>query len=189
MAAMFKLQKQVIGGFADFIPHGESVDTVTTGPAAQPDDDPVENWTDYSLGCIEQVAFEKEEESDEDYCPQETGGYRKVKEMRVVSDTIKLTLQQHSEPIFRLIFGLKDKMTGATGQQPFSNSGDRQISGWLRLRGIGKDGEALVLAKVEVKLRVQEYPGWSRESTKPVVSCEVIGNALNDLVDDEVLVA
>lgn len=189
MAAMYKLQKQVIGGFLDFIPHGETVDTETTGPTVLPDDDPIENWTEYSLGCVEQVQFEKEEETDEDYCPSETGGYRKEKEMRIVSDSILFTLQQHSEPIFRLLLGLNQKMTGATGQKIFENTGDRQITGWIRMRGVGKAGEALVLAKIEVKLRLSDYPGWSRESTKPVISCEVIDNDLNDIIDDEVLTA
>lgn len=101
----------------------------------------------------------------------------------------KLTLSKHSEPIYRLLFGLKNKLTGATGQKAFENSGDREITGWLRLRGVGPNGEALVVAKIEVKMRLENYPGWSKDATFPEVKLEVINNTLNDLIDSNVLVA
>ena len=134
MAAQYYLQKRIIGGFADFIPHGETVDALTTSPTVIPDDDPITNWTDYNLGCVQEVQFDSETEDEEDYCPAETGGYSKSITRTTVRDTMTLTLKDHSEPIFRLLFGLNQKLTGLTGQQPFENLGDREITGWLRLR-------------------------------------------------------
>ena len=147
MAAQYYLQKRIIGGFADFIPHGETVDALTTSPTVIPDDDPIENWTDYNLGCVQDVQFDSETEDEEDYCPAETGGYSKTITRTTVRDTMTLTLKDHSEPIFRLLFGLNQKLTGATGQQPFENLGDREITGWLRLRGVGSAAEALAIVK------------------------------------------
>jgi hypothetical protein len=189
MAAQYYLQKRIIGGFADFIPHGETVDALTTSPLVIPDDDPITNWTDYSLGCIQEVQFDSETEDEEDYCPAETGGYSKSITRTTVRDTMTLTLKDHSEPIFRLLFGLNQKLTGLTGQQPFENLGDREITGWLRLRGVGSAAEALAIVKVEVKMRISDYPGWSQTAAKPVVEMEVIANTLNDLTDDAILAA
>ena len=190
MAAQYYLQKRIIGGFADFIPHGETVDGQTTSSTVLPDDDwTTGEWADYNLGCVQEVQFNVETEDDEDYCPSETGGYSKTITRTTVRDEIQLTLKDHSEPVFRLLFGLNQKLTGLTGQQPFENLGERAITGWLRLRGVGSAAEALVISKIEVKLSISDYPGWTREAARPVVACEVITNTLNDFIDDAVLTA
>lgn len=190
MAAQYYLQKRIIGAFVDFIPHGETVDAIVTSPVLIPDEAPEENWTDYNMGCAQDVQFESETEDDEDYCPALTGGYSKSITRTTVRDEIIVTLKDHSEPVFRLLFGLNQKLTGVTGQQPFENLGDREITGWLRLRGIGAAGstsETLANVKVEVKMRISDYPGWTKDATKPVVAFEVISNTFNDLIDDGVL--
>ena len=188
MAALYNLQKHIIGGFADFIEHGTTVDGTPTSPSVQPDDDPIANWTDSNLGCVTNVKFETKKQDDPDLCPSESGGYIEESDSRVIADYLDLTLKAHSEPIYRLLFGLPSKLTGATGQVPFSDRGERSITGWLRFRAVGTNGEALVIAKVECKLMLQSYPDWNGNSAaRPVVRMEVKGNTLNDLIDDEIL--
>lgn len=189
MAAQYNLQRHVIGGFLDFIPHGSTVDSATTSALIQPDDAPITNWTDYNMGCVLNVKFDKKTQEDPDLCPVESGGYEEESNTRVIADYIDCTLKTHSEPIFRLLFGLNQKLTGATGQTPFENLGERQITGWARFRGVGGSGQALVIAKLEVKLSLMEYPDWNGSSAvRPIVRLQVKSNALNDLIDDGILV-
>lgn len=190
MAAQYNLQKHIIGGFVDFIPHGETVDAQTTSATVQPDDDPITNWTDYNLGCVLNVSFNKEVQDDPDLCPSESGGYYRESDERVVADFIDLTLKAHSEPIYRLLFGLNQKLTGLTGQTPYEDKGERSITGWVRFRGVGTNAEALILMKVEAKLMLLEYPDWNGQAAaRPVVRLDIKDNSLNDLIDDEILTA
>lgn len=189
MSALYNLQKHVMGGFADFIPHGTMVDLNSTSSLIQPDDDPIENWTDANLGDVLEVSFDTDKQEDEIHVPSASGDYVKETEYRVYADYIDLKLKSHNDLIFQLLFGLNNKLTGATGQQVFENRGDRSITGWVRLRGKARGGTDIVLTKIEVKLSLKEYPGWTKDTTYPVVRFEVIDNALNDMIDTDILAA
>lgn len=189
MAAKFLLQKLLIGAFVDFIPHGSTVDAETTSPLVQPDDDPIANWTEFNLGCITQAVPGTETQDDPDLCPTDDGHYRRISDIKVISDYWDITLKNHNDLIFQLLLGLKQGLTGVTGQEPYENTGDRKIVGWARMRARAGTTTDKILMKFECVMRIQNYEGFRGESaTRPVVRLEVLSNGLNDIIDDEITV-
>lgn len=186
---LYELRRLILSGWVDFIEHGTTVDLNPTSSSVLPDDDPIENWTDATLGSALGVDFDKKEKTDEVVRPSEEGDWEQEDFTRVLADYLDIELENHSEPIFRLLFGMKQKMTGTTGQRIYAHRGDRSINGWLRLRGKNQDGTDMIVAKIEVKMMLKSYPGWKVDAPYPVVRFQVKNNALNDIIDTEVLAA
>lgn len=161
-----KLEKLTIGGFLYFVESGKTIDGIEVSDAAYPDVDPIENWN--SLGCIQEVNFEPETETDTDYCPSPAGGYEKQDDERVVKDLIKFVTREHSEPFWRLLLGLSAEIADSVAQTPFNN-GRRYIEGWLKVQGRGDNGVDRIVMNVWGRLSIDANPKWSKDPTKPAL--------------------
>lgn len=190
MALKFTLHREVIGGHLAFLEAGTSV-TVDETPVVVAADALPDYTTapdilvDFDLGCVEAVNFEAETETEEDYCPREAsqgGGYAKRTTIVSVADYLDLTLKAHSELIYRLLLGADAALEDGTDTIPFAAS-VRQIEGWAIVRGTSRnpDAEDRIVLALWCKLSLKEYPGWSKDVTKPVVRLEVLANPLNVL--------
>lgn len=167
---MYLLKKELIGAFMGFVPTGSIVDGITVGIDAYPDVDPAENWND--LGCIQEVNFETETEPDTDYCPSPSGGYDKDDDENVVADTLNFISRDHSEPIWRMLMGLKNPAVNGVAQAPFAES-RRYIEGWLKVQGRGTDGTDRIVMNVYGRLSLDGTPKWSKDPTKPALKFKV----------------
>ncbi len=179
-----KLEKIIIGAFGFLAEDGATIDENTVSIDAYPDVDPVENWE--SIGCITEVTFETEKETDTDYCPDPNGGYAKVDTERVVRDIIKFKTKQAGEPFWRMQFGLKDKIVNATAQTPFASK-DRSIKFWFKCQGRAEDGADRVVMNVFGELSIDETPKWSKDPTKPGYKFEVINSSIATVEPDGIV--
>ena len=162
----YKLEKLIIGGFLFFAEKGETIDAITVDADAYPDTDPIENWN--PLGCVSEVNFNKDTETDTDYCPSPSGGYDKNEEEVVVADYIEFITRAHFEPYWRMLLGVRDKIVNGTAQTPFAEK-SRIIEGWLKIQGRAQDGSDRVVMNVYGQLSINDNPKWSKDSTKPAL--------------------
>ena len=162
----YNLEKLIIGGFLSFAEGGTTIDSLTIDSSAYPDNDPVENWS--PLGCISEVNFETETETDTDYCPSPTGGYDKNDDEVISKDLIKFVTKDHSEPFWRLLMGTPAAIVDDATQVPFSEP-RRYVEGWLKIQGVGDDGNDRIMLHVWGRLSIDSNPKWSKDATKPAL--------------------
>lgn len=168
----FRLEKLIIGNFASFVEAGTVVgeEENLVGPDFYPED--TEDLGVYgSLGCVLEAEPEVTEEDDPDYCPSLAGGYDLEEDPTVVKDVIKMSLKCHSEPIWRLIWGFKNKIVNGTPQTPFGSK-KRYVEGWLIFEQRAGDGVTKMNAAIYGRLRLDAAPKWSKDPTKPAVRFE-----------------
>lgn len=170
-----KLEKTTIGGFLYFVESGKTIDATVVSAAAYPDVDPITNWD--SLGCIQEVNFEAEKETDTDYCPSASGGYDKVDDERVVRDLLKFVTREQSEPVWRMMLGLNAQIVNGTAQTPFAN-GKRYIEGWLKVQGRADDGTDRIVMNIWGRLSLDANPKWSKDPTKPALTFQKLYSAI-----------
>jgi hypothetical protein len=171
-----KLEKLIIGNFASFVEKGTVVGENTVDSGFYPEDEEdLDAWS--SLGCVLDATPEPEVETDSDYCPDAAGGYRKEDTDNVVKDVIKMTLKCHSEPIWRMILGVKAKLVNGTPQTPFANK-DRFVEGWLNIEQRAQDGVARTLMVIYGRLKIDANPSWSKDPTKPSVRFEILTSSI-----------
>jgi hypothetical protein len=183
---MYNLQKLILGAFASFVEDGTSVGDPpnTVGADFFPSaDDYSEAWN--SLGCVSQSSLEPKVETDIVSCPSPAGGYIEEETENVVADVIKLSLRDHSEPIFRMIWGLTAPVEDGTPVAPFANK-DRFVKGWLNFTLRGQDGQDRIVAALYGKLRMDANPTWSKDPTKPAVKFQVLYSPIAAIVPDQV---
>ena len=171
----YNLQKLILGGFLFFVEKGETIDNITVDPETYPDTDPAENWN--SLGCVSEVNFNKETETDTDYCPSPAGGYNKEDDEVVVSDNIEFITRAHSEPYWRMLLGLNNKIVDGTAQTPFANK-RRYIEGWLKIQGRAQDGADRVVMNIYGRLTINDNPKWSKDATKPALKFQKLYSSI-----------
>lgn len=137
---------------------------------------------DYKIGCIPEAAPDIETESQERYCPREEadgGGYSKATNDIVVADFWDFTLNDFSEPVYRLIFGLPAKIEDGVDQVSYTKS-DRVIEAWGVLRLVSHHaGERRALKVLRLQVRMKEMPKFSKDISRPVIRCRVVANSLN----------
>ncbi len=171
-------EKLIIGAFASFVEtgtsYGDPANTVSKQMYPNADTFP-EAWS--SLGCILDSSPETEVDTDEDYCPDEGGRYRKETSETVVRDILKLSLKTHSEPIHRLILGKEGAIVDGQAFTPFA-ARDRSIDGWILLQLRGDDGNDRVVMALYGKLRLDAAPKWSKDPTKPAVEFEIVRSTI-----------
>jgi hypothetical protein len=170
-----KLEQTTIGGFLSFAESGKTIDAIVVSAAAFPDDDPAENWD--SLGCITEVNFEAEKETDTNYCPSPTGGYDKIDTERVIKDLLKFITIEQSEPYWRLMLGLGAEIVDGVAQMPFAST-KRYIEGWLKVTAKGDDGVDRIDMRVWGRLSLDANPKWSKDPTKPALNFQVLYSAI-----------
>ena len=174
----FKLQRLIMSGFVGFAESGKTIDGVTVSDLARPDTTPADNFG--TLGCIEQVSFDQDVETEDDYCPLASGnGYIKETFNNVVADYMDFTLKNHSEHVFRLLFGAPAEIVDGTAFKPFDVQ-TREIFGWINFQARG-GGNTLLDGFIWGKLTLQDYPGFSKDATKPVLRFQVLESTLNQL--------
>lgn len=172
----YNLEKALVGAFVGFAEEGKTIDAITVAIDAQPDTDPDTNYS--SLGCVQQVNFDSDVETDEDYCPNESGlGYTKEVENNIVADYMDFSLKSHSEPVYRLLFGSAAEIVDGTPFIPFESS-KREIKGWISITS-KSGGQTKFEMLIWGKLTLQEYPGWSKDATKPVLRFQKLDSPLN----------
>lgn len=171
----YNLEKLVIGGFLFFVESGKTIDAITVDKDTYPDVDPITNWN--SLGCISEVNFEPETETDTDYCPDPAGGYTKEDDERVVRDLIKFVTREHSEPFWRLLLGLNNEIVNGTAQTPLANN-QRYIEGWLKVQGRADDGSDRIVMNIWGRLSLDANPKWSKDPTKPALKFQKLYSSI-----------
>lgn len=149
-----------------FVEAGKTIDGVVVGSDAYPDVDPVENWS--SLGCISETNFNTETETDTDYCPSPSGGYDKDDDETVVGDILNFATREHSEPVWRMLLGLKDEIANGVSQTPMAET-RRFVEGWIKVQGRGSDGSDRVVMNLYGRLYLDGSPKWSKDPTKPAL--------------------
>lgn len=179
-------QKLIIGAFIGVAEQGDLVDGVTVSKTAFPDNDPATNYTD--IGCVQDVQFSFDEEEEEDYCPNVSGnGYTKEVTKIITADYMDLTVRDHTEMVFRMLFGKSGKIVNGTPFKPWDVS-DRSIYVVLRIgaKGGGNDLIDGTASFIYGKLTLQDYPGWSRETTRPVVRFQKLDSTLNSFTPQNI---
>lgn len=128
------LSEIIIGGFAYFVEAGLTVDAQTIGPSVKPDNDPLSNWTDHTLGTV--LNFKPDNvKIDSPYLePQPSGGHALKNRSFVTQDFLVIQTREMSELVWRLQMGLTAQIAEGTAQTPGLEL-DRKIQGWLRLQG------------------------------------------------------
>lgn len=104
--------------------------------------------------------------------------------MVTVRDTITFPVREHSEHVYRLLFGIDGRVPagGNTAVTPF-NKQVREIQGFLQLQGRNaKDGVNRTVFDVFVRLKLSAYPGWTPKTTVPEFTAEVIASDLNSQI-------
>lgn len=171
-------EKLILGTFASFAEEGEEYGDPanTVGKATYPNADTYPDaW--HSLGCILESSPEVETETNEDYCPDPAGRYRKETDETVVRDILKLSLKTHSEPIHRLVLGKQGKIVDGQAFTPFA-ARDRSVTGWLLFQLRGDDGNDRAVMALYGKMRLDAAPKWSKDPTKPAVKFEIITSTI-----------
>lgn len=182
------LRKELIGGVVSFVEAGtEFLDAATplvvsktVKPSAIIDPSP---W--YSLGKTIEVGFDTKTNSDTltSFCP-EICRYIEEEDILAVSDKIKFQVREHSEHVYRLLFGIAAKLPtdGTTAVVPYGEQ-VREIEGWLQMQGrSARDATNRTVFDVWVKLRLSAYPGWKKETTIPEFTAEVVATELNSQI-------
>ncbi len=128
------LQEILIGGFAYFLEAGTTVNAQVISPLIKPANTPATNWTDGTLGDIQDFKFQTDKIEDSYLRTAASGGYEKINRMYTTQDFLTLKTRQMNEMVWRLQHGLGAKINEATAQAP-GTSIDRKVEGWLRLQG------------------------------------------------------
>jgi len=173
------IQKLIIGAFVSIAEEGQEIDSITVSNLARPDTDPSTNYTE--LGCIQGVDFDMDVEEDEDFCPNESGfGYTKETDKNIVSDYMIFSLRDHSEQVFRLLFGKEGgAIVDGTAFTPFEDT-RREIRCWLHLQAKSNGNTNIDMFQYG-KLTLEEYPGWSKDYTKPQLKFQRLSSPLNEI--------
>ena len=177
-------EKLILGTFISFAETGTTIDSTTVGPAAFPDDEPTTNWA--SIGCVLESDWETEKETDTDYCPNAAGGYSKTEDEQTVRDIIKFKVRESSELFMRMMLGFPAIIVDDAAQVPFTET-RRFIEGWIKVQGVGEDGDDRVVMKVYGKLKLDENPKWSKDPTKPGYKFEVAANAIATAIPSNII--
>lgn len=176
------LREILIGGYAFFIPSGESVDGQTVSSVIKPDVSPATNWTAYSLGNILDF-YQDTEESDQSFLAvTPNGGYAKRERGYVIADHYHLKTRQVSEPVWRLSKGFTAKIDEGTAQTPGA-AVLRFLTGWLRVQGRQLGGYDQFIEDWWCEMRLKEplkySPAVSAPSLRFTLSQSVGGNSSN----------
>ena len=167
----YNLEKLIIGGFLSFYEEEATVSTALILPASGHSD----------LGCINEVNFAPETETDTDYCPVASGGYEKIEDERIVKDLIQFVTRDHSEPYWRMLLGTSAALVDAAAQKPFEKS-RRHIQGWLKVVGTGDDGVDRITLQIWGRLSIDSNPKWSKDASKPALKFQKIDSTLNTVL-------
>ncbi len=178
---MYNLKREIIGTFLFFAEQGSVVDGITVDVNAFPDVDPESNWN--SLGCVSEFNVETDDEGEDEYCPAPTGGYIKETIPNIVADYLDFQVRDHSEPIWRMMMGLTAEAVDGVEQVPFSDT-QREIFGWLKVQGRGRDGRDRIVMNVYGKITLNSSLQWSRNVTRPELRFQVLSSPIATLTPD-----
>lgn len=167
---MITLQETaLLGSIAKFARSGETIDAVTVGKNAMPDDDPITNWD--NLDCVYKSKFESELKDFGNKECFDGVNYTEIPVRRVVRDEVMISTQNMSSLIDELQFGLDAAPTpDGAAVNAFANS-DRKIYGWLWFQGVrvGSGGVAKDLKMwgyFELETGYEFQPGVSEQALK-----------------------
>ena len=185
MASKFgQLAERLVGAEIWFIPDGENLGTemepdlvVASNPPGDAD------WPDYSLGRVNQAAYDPRTRERTREWARPGGGYQERTDQIVLEDAFNFTMIDVAETLFdQLMFGLATTPVDNVAQQAFASS-VRHKDGWVRIRRINEDGSTLCLAELHVRLRATEIPADSNEPQSPVLRLALLGDGgANDTI-------
>lgn len=167
------LLEQIIGGFAYFVEAGLTVDAQTIAATVKPDNDPLTNWTDATLGTILNFKF-GEETSDASYMEvQPSGGYAKKNRKFVTQDFLILQTREMSEIVWRHQMGIAAIIAEGTAQTPGAKL-DRKIEGWLRIQGRNLTGTDRFLIDWWCECRLDNSNAFDEKVVTPTLRFTLI---------------
>jgi|GEM_PF-5554410 hypothetical protein len=178
----------VLGNHIFFLKEGTLIDTVTVASDAKPDDDPTTNWTDYKLGCIQEVDFSNDASPISIRCPIDDVGGGVPGGVYQASDEIPsqqnlevgFTIGEINPTVWQAMW-LSDTI-GPTGPSaafvPLSASGF--MKGWVRLDQYDHNNTHVSRAEFWASLRLNGSVSIGEDDAlrAPLVF-KVFQNALN----------
>jgi hypothetical protein len=167
------LLERLIGGFAYFIPTGSVVDTLTISPTVKPDASPTTNWTNFYLGSVISAKHEVETADNSFQKASPSGGFEKVRRVKVLSDAIVMKTREMGEPQLRLQYGLSGAIVEDTAQTPFAST-DRRIDGWLKVHYRQEDGTDMAIMDVWCSMELVNGLTAEGKTTEPELRFTVI---------------
>jgi hypothetical protein len=185
-----KLDKRlIISCFVSFVEAGTTFGTSPVNTVSRdvfPDTTTfADTWS--SLGDVLDASMEPVTEDYGDTVPSAIGGgYVKESDIVVLQDILKLSLNSHTEPIHRLCWGAAAELVDGEAVTPFANR-TRFVEGWIAFTSRGQDNADRMVAALYVRIRLDGNPKWSKDPTRPAISCEVIQSAIQTLVPDNII--
>jgi hypothetical protein len=165
----------IIGAHAFFALEGDVIDSITVGPSAKPDADPITNWR--SLGVIEENNISVSYEGEQKHYAPTPGGYKhRGSTYESIDVSGSLLCQDMDEFILSLAMGAKQ--ADSEGDYiPGSQSAPQK--GWLKLQHYAGDTDELVnLMDIWCEFKVGEIT-LSKAVTKPSLEFMMLNSPLN----------
>lgn len=125
----------LIGCIARVARSGETIDAVTVGKNAMPDDEPITNWSD--LSCITNCKFDAVKKTfGTKVCMDDDGNVSEEEIERIIRDGMVFTTQNMSSLVDELQFGLSAAPVVDGAEVEMLAKTDRKIYHWLWVKGV-----------------------------------------------------